>query len=959
MRIAGTFLVATVVVCSLSVGFSQEEDLRQRFETGSIEAAKQIGQAIELSQATKYKEALAAAESAIKADGQAQMAYFHKAKILSNLGEVPESIAAYKKCLSSDVTRSRKGTVTAAMQLGLLFAKLNELDESSVYLTQAVLVDPDNSLGARADAYRFLAANAQRRGQNVAAALALSFARRDDPKGVSESQIQELIQKGEEQEVHRILHFPEKSPTLQTRTEATKLVQVAIDGQITEVIADLWADPQGRYLVAVPTSGDHYFIISTNSKVSARKISAAGPILGTCLIGGNLYASANNPPRIDVITPEDGAVVATHRLRGQAPSSLAVFPGVARVYFAAGGLVHELDLKTGAVTKTDLPAEQVIGDPRQRFVFSYVVSHQQRWRPSTLFKAAVVPKHLLLAEFRDNTAANAVRISLSADGNWVAVAGGGGWRPAINPNEGGYGVAVFSALNLEHLQGYFAIDAYPRGVCFNPVTGQVTVIREQDAAVYDMSGSKSASRVNGPFNSASAWSGDGRYLFIGGAKDGLLCWSNALSDKESQIADTWWKGIPSGHAETAPVRAPSFDVVKAVQEFQVAELSGVQLTKTLERALVEGNANKPPSWEAYAPYGKDEDMRQVVQSARQSLRNTNDFGITIYQVRSALKKYPDCAPLKYFLGEALRQGNQPEESQAAYLDAIHADAGRTGLSCETLKQLASLLAAADKDFAALHCLTASLVLDRNDPQTLAAVQVLLKKKELTNEAKHVTRALAALPRAVTSRAADLPLLPKPVVSQKPLPTELYRTSVSSVVLVQAEDRSGSGVCIGDADTIVTSHHVVRGSDSIDVYPFAYKSNALQRQPKLAAKVVFRLEPDDLAVLKLEKGAAELRPLPVAERSPEVGERVYAIGSPGLGRELLEQSVSEGIVSAAFRVIEGAKYLQHTAAVNPGNSGGPLIDEWGRLVGVVTLKTQLENVSFAVPVETVRDVFKSK
>jgi S1-C subfamily serine protease len=267
------------------------------------------------------------------------------------------------------------------------------------------------------------------------------------------------------------------------------------------------------------------------------------------------------------------------------------------------------------------------------------------------------------------------------------------------------------------------------------------------------------------------------------------------------------------------------------------------------------------------------------------------------------------------------------------------------------------LASTDKDFAAVHCLTASLVLDRNDPQALAALQGLLRKKGLGKETELVTRALAALPFLASGRSADLPRLAKPATSRKLPAAELYRAVVESVVLVQAGDRSGSGVCIGDADTVVTSNHVVEASGSITVCPFAYKSGVLHRRPKLTAKVVVRLEQDDLAALKLEKVAAELRPLPVAERNPEVGERVYAMGSPVLGRELLEQSFSEGIVSATDRLIEGSKYLQHTAAVNPGSSGGPLIDEWGRLVGIVTLKAQLQSVSFAVPVERLRMVFK--
>ena len=250
-------------------------------------------------------------------------------------------------------------------------------------------------------------------------------------------------------------------------------------------------------------------------------------------------------------------------------------------------------------------------------------------------------------------------MSVSPDGNWVAIAGGGGWRPTSNQADGGYGVAVFSASNFEHWQGFFATDAYPRGVCFNPVTGQVAVIREQDAAVYHMADSKSKAPIKGPFNGAAAWSGDGRYLFLGGSKKGLSCWANVLDAQETQLAGTWWKSIKIAQPRSTPVLPPTFKVVNAVQSFQFAEPSPRDLSQALTNALGEGNAAKPPAWREYAPYLKDDEMRRVVQSARQSLRNKSDFGITIYQVKTALKTYPDCAPLKYFLAEALRQGNRP------------------------------------------------------------------------------------------------------------------------------------------------------------------------------------------------------------------------------------------------------------------------------------------------------------
>jgi serine protease Do len=103
----------------------------------------------------------------------------------------------------------------------------------------------------------------------------------------------------------------------------------------------------------------------------------------------------------------------------------------------------------------------------------------------------------------------------------------------------------------------------------------------------------------------------------------------------------------------------------------------------------------------------------------------------------------------------------------------------------------------------------------------------------------------------------------------------------------------------------------------------------------------------------------LQPLPVATANPSPGDKVYTLGSPGFGEGTLEQTISEGLVSSTSRKIDGVTYLQHSAAVNPGNSGGALLDEHGRVVGLVTLKARLENVSFALPAETIRALFNSR
>ena len=179
-----------------------------------------------------------------------------------------------------------------------------------------------------------------------------------------------------------------------------------------------------------------------------------------------------------------------------------------------------------------------------------------------------------------------------------------------------------------------------------------------------------------------------------------------------------------------------------------------------------------------------------------------------------------------------------------------------------------------------------------------------------------------------------------------------------MVLVETNKGSGSGVCVGRPNVIVTNDHVAGEGGDVFVSTFIQKDKELIRMPKVRATVIFRSPGDDVAVLRLEKVPEHLKPLAVAASDGAAGERVFAIGSPGLGRDVLEQSISEGLISSPRRKLEGKEWMQHSAAVNPGNSGGPLLNEHCQVVGLVTLKARLENVSFAVRVETLRRIFES-
>jgi serine protease Do len=161
---------------------------------------------------------------------------------------------------------------------------------------------------------------------------------------------------------------------------------------------------------------------------------------------------------------------------------------------------------------------------------------------------------------------------------------------------------------------------------------------------------------------------------------------------------------------------------------------------------------------------------------------------------------------------------------------------------------------------------------------------------------------------------------------------------------------GSGFIIGADGTIVTNNHVIEGAEEIEVY--------LTDGTRLPAKIVGADAKTDLAVLKVEAG----RDLPFVEfgdsDSAVVGDWVMAIGNPfGLGG-----SVTLGIVSARNRDIQSGPYdqfIQTDAAINQGNSGGPLFDMNGKVVGINTAIIARGGnslgIGFAVPVNLAKPV----
>jgi putative serine protease PepD len=169
-----------------------------------------------------------------------------------------------------------------------------------------------------------------------------------------------------------------------------------------------------------------------------------------------------------------------------------------------------------------------------------------------------------------------------------------------------------------------------------------------------------------------------------------------------------------------------------------------------------------------------------------------------------------------------------------------------------------------------------------------------------------------------------------------------------------QQAQGSGWVYDSSGHIVTNDHVVDGSTSIKVRFWNGKT--------YTAKVVGVDKSTDLAVIKVDAPSSELHPLAVADSTKvQVGDGVVAIGSP-FG---LEETVTSGIVSALHRAIQAPNQftindsIQTDAAINHGNSGGPLLNSQGQVVGVnAQIKSDSggnEGVGFSIPSSTVRTV----
>jgi len=223
--------------------------------------------------------------------------------------------------------------------------------------------------------------------------------------------------------------------------------------------------------------------------------------------------------------------------------------------------------------------------------------------------------------------------------------------------------------------------------------------------------------------------------------------------------------------------------------------------------------------------------------------------------------------------------------------------------------------------------------------------------------------LISIPKTISSENLELLELEKRVIN-------IYEKTVPSVVnvanikvaknffygdVVEVPQGTGTGFIWDDKGHLVTNYHVSEGGDSF-IVTFHKDKNEYK------AKVVGVDAKNDIAVLKLSKLPKNLQAINIGNsKSLKVGQLALAIGNP-LG---FDHSISRGIISALGRKMDGVggvkihDMIQTDAAINQGNSGGPLLDSSGNVIGMNTMIVSRSGSSaglgFAVPVDTIKRI----
>lgn len=181
---------------------------------------------------------------------------------------------------------------------------------------------------------------------------------------------------------------------------------------------------------------------------------------------------------------------------------------------------------------------------------------------------------------------------------------------------------------------------------------------------------------------------------------------------------------------------------------------------------------------------------------------------------------------------------------------------------------------------------------------------------------------------------------------------IYNKALKSIVEITAEfndmSTSGTGILLKDNYVLTNAHIVSIDSD----FANSICANFNNDLKNYNMEIISVDEDLDIALLSIEP--LKYEPITLINLSVKTGENVYAIGN-AIGQGL---SIVEGIISDASRNVNGKTFIMHTAPVNHGNSGGPLYNNQGQVIGMISSsRKDAKNMSYAIPNSVLLDFLK--
>jgi S1-C subfamily serine protease len=274
-------------------------------------------------------------------------------------------------------------------------------------------------------------------------------------------------------------------------------------------------------------------------------------------------------------------------------------------------------------------------------------------------------------------------------------------------------------------------------------------------------------------------------------------------------------------------------------------------------------------------------------------------------------------------------------------------------------------------------MTAEIILNRVLGRTILLLlgivaAVLALHSEIDAQVRdlaNVRRALRAnFPTEILKREIASP----PMVTRGGLPAQtLYETTVLGVILIAFKNKNaGAGVLISSTGDIITNEHVVRdafvdqGDSFVSVGFIKEPPDQPNRDELLVAKVSRRNVAHDLAVIRIvDPLPTRARVISLAGMPAKVGDAVFAFGHPSnylwsFERGMVSQVRPGHVWKYGDRVERKATVIQTSTPLSPGSSGGPLLNEQGRLVGVVAWGRQdVTGINFAISLQHIEEILK--